>query len=67
VIERSPGRADSSSRWVAGTVPSSREKRYEDWELAAPAGKSLEEVRVIRDEIGLRVRDLLARLGVAIG
>jgi arsenate reductase (thioredoxin) len=34
-------------------------KRYEDWELDDPAGKTLEEVRPIRDEIGRRVRQLL--------
>ena len=39
-------------------------QRYEDWELDDPAGKPLEQVRPIRDEIGQRVRDLLARLGV---
>jgi arsenate reductase (thioredoxin) len=39
-------------------------KRYEDWALDDPKGKSLEEVRPIRDEIGVRVRDLLERLGV---
>jgi arsenate reductase len=38
-------------------------KRYEDWPLADPAGKSLEEVRPIREEIDRRVRDLVARLG----
>jgi protein-tyrosine-phosphatase len=39
-------------------------KRYLDWELDDPAGKSVEEVRPIRDEIELRVRGLLAELGV---
>ena len=37
-------------------------KRYLDWELRDPAGKSLDEVRPIRDEIDRRVRDLLAEL-----
>lgn len=37
-------------------------KRYLDWELPDPAGKTLEEVRPIRDEIDRRVRDLLAEL-----
>jgi arsenate reductase (thioredoxin) len=35
-------------------------KRYEDWELEDPAGKDLETVRRIRDEIAARVRALLA-------
>jgi protein-tyrosine-phosphatase len=39
-------------------------KRYVDWELDDPAGKSVEEVRPIRDEIERRVRGLLAELGV---
>jgi protein-tyrosine-phosphatase len=39
-------------------------KRYMDWELDDPAGKSVEEVRPIRDEIERRVRVLLGELGV---
>ncbi len=37
-------------------------KRYLDWDLPDPAGRSLEEVRPIRDEIDSRVRDLLSEL-----
>lgn len=37
-------------------------KRYEDWELADPAGQSLETVRTIRDDIHDRVRILAASL-----
>ena len=37
-------------------------KRYEDWELDDPAGKDIETVRRIRDEIGERVRLLLEEL-----
>ena len=37
-------------------------KRYLDWELPDPAGKSLEEVRPIRDEIDRRVHALLSEL-----
>lgn len=37
-------------------------KRYEDWELADPAGLGIEEVRPIRDAIERRVRQLLATL-----
>jgi arsenate reductase (thioredoxin) len=37
-------------------------KRYEDWALEDPAGKDLETVRRIRDEIDLRVQALLADL-----
>ena len=33
-------------------------KRYEDWDLPDPAGKPLEEVRSLRDEIGARVEHL---------
>ena len=39
-------------------------KRYEDWVLTDPAGKGVEEVRPTRDEIGARVGELLASLGV---
>jgi len=37
-------------------------KRYVDWELPDPAGKPLEEVRPIRDEIAARVETLLEEL-----
>ncbi len=40
-------------------------KRYEDWELADPFGKSVDEIRPVRDEIGRRVAELLAGLGVS--
>ena len=42
-------------------------KHYEDWELDDPAGKSIAEIRPIRDEIGRRVNDLLDRLEVLPG
>ena len=35
-------------------------KRYEDWEVEDPAGKSVEEVRRIRDDIAARVQALVA-------
>src|SRR3954467_4818631 len=37
-------------------------KRYEDWKLEDPAGKGVESVRPIRDEIKIRVEALLADL-----
>ena len=37
-------------------------KRYEDWELDDPAGKDLETVRRIRDEIDERVQKLIGEL-----
>jgi protein-tyrosine-phosphatase len=37
-------------------------KRYEDWRLEDPAGKDLETVRRIRDEIDRRVHALVADL-----
>ncbi|MDG4666998.1 arsenate reductase ArsC [Mycobacterium sp. 236(2023)] len=39
-------------------------KRYENWELADPAGRGVADVRPIRDEIEAHVRTLLAALGV---
>jgi arsenate reductase len=41
-------------------------KRYEDWVLDDPAGMGVEAVRPIRDEIGRRVRELLADLDVVV-
>ncbi len=37
-------------------------KRYEDWELSDPAGRSSDEVRLVRDDIDRRVKALLADL-----
>ncbi|HEY3501707.1 MAG TPA: arsenate reductase ArsC [Actinocatenispora sp.] len=37
-------------------------KRYLDWDLPDPAGRTLEAVRSVRDEIDRRVRALLAEL-----
>ena len=37
-------------------------KRYLDWELDDPAGKSVDEVRVIRDQIDERVKSLVGEL-----
>lgn len=37
-------------------------KRYEDWELEDPAGKGVESVRPIRDDIKVRVEELIASL-----
>jgi arsenate reductase (thioredoxin) len=39
-------------------------KRYVDWELDDPAGQTVEAVRPIRDEIGQRIRGLLAELDI---
>jgi len=39
-------------------------KRYEDWTLDDPAGKGVDDVRPVRDEIERRVRELLSGLGV---
>lgn len=39
-------------------------KRYVDWELDDPAGKSVEDIRSIRDDLEQRVRVLMSELGV---
>ena len=40
-------------------------KRYEDWELADPAGLDIAAVRPVRDDIRVRVEALLDQIGVA--
>ena len=42
-------------------------KRYEDWELDDPAGREVDAVRPIRDEVERRVRRLLDSLDVPPG
>ncbi|OMC41518.1 phosphotyrosine protein phosphatase [Mycolicibacterium fortuitum] len=46
------------------TCPVFPGKRYENWELADPAGLGIDAVRPIRDDIEHRVRVLLADLGI---
>jgi arsenate reductase (thioredoxin) len=46
------------------TCPVLPGKRYVDWPLADPAGKGVDAVRPIRDEIEQRVRGLMTELGV---
>ncbi|TMC99605.1 MAG: arsenate reductase ArsC [Chloroflexi bacterium] len=40
-------------------------KRYEDWDLEDPAGKDIETVRRIRDEIDARVQALVEELATS--
>jgi arsenate reductase len=44
------------------TCPIFPGKRYEDWELTDPAGRPIEVVREVRDEIRARVEKLVAEL-----
>ncbi len=44
------------------TCPIFPGKRYEDWELEDPAGKDLETVRRVRDDIRGRIEALLAEI-----
>jgi arsenate reductase (thioredoxin) len=48
------------------TCPYFPGKRYDDWEIDDPAGQGADAVRPIRDEIGQRVRTLLAELDVPV-
>jgi arsenate reductase len=45
-----------------GACPVYPGKRYLDWDLPDPAGRTVEHVRPIRDEIDRRVRELLTDL-----
>ena len=47
------------------TCPIFPGKRYEDWELEDPAGKDLDTVRQVRDDIKSRVEALLAEIEAA--
>ena len=37
-------------------------KRYEDWDLVDPAGRGIEEVRQVRDDIKARIQQLISEL-----
>lgn len=36
--------------------------RYEDWELTDPAGKGIDDVRLVRDDIKARIQQLVSQL-----
>jgi protein-tyrosine-phosphatase len=46
------------------SCPIFRGKRYLDWEVDDPAGRPVEDVRAIRDDLGERVRSLVVELGL---
>jgi protein-tyrosine-phosphatase len=46
------------------TCPVFPGKRYEDWELADPAGTGLDAVRPIRDDIRVRILTLLGEIDI---
>jgi arsenate reductase (thioredoxin) len=48
------------------TCPVLPGKRYLDWPLEDPAGKGVEAVRPIRDQIRVRVEELMVDLGVPV-
>lgn len=48
------------------TCPYFPGKRYEDWQLADPAGQGVAAVRPIRDDIKTRITALLEDLGVPV-
>ncbi|MEN3318233.1 MAG: hypothetical protein V7643_1634 [Mycobacterium sp.] len=47
------------------TCPIIPGRSYVDWKLPDPAGQPMDVVRPVRDEIEVRVRDLLLSLGIA--
>ncbi|MEU1361181.1 arsenate reductase ArsC [Micromonospora zamorensis] len=49
------------------TCPVFPGKRYEDWQLEDPAGKGVEAVRRVRDQIRERVEKLLSELNLSEG
>jgi arsenate reductase len=71
IADRVPQRlSDDLARWADVVVtmgcgdecPYIPGKRYIDWDLPDPKGMPLEQVREVRDEIGRRVRGLVAEL-----
>jgi arsenate reductase len=68
VLPRRLGQSDAEWADVVVTMGCGDEcpyipgKRYVEWELEDPAGRALDEVRALRDEIARRVDDLLVGL-----
>lgn len=76
VADRTPQKlTDELGRWADIVItmgcgdecPYIPGKEYVDWDLTDPAGKSLAEVRVIRDDISRRVDELATELGAREG
>ena len=74
LAERVPhGLTEDDARWADVVVtmgcgdkcPYIPGRRYVDWDLPDPAGRPIEEVREIRDEIERRVTELVAELDAA--
>jgi len=72
VADRTPHRLDRADiQWADLVVtmgcgdecPYVPGKRYIDWELDDPAGRPMDEVRMIRDDIQGRVAELIQELG----
>ena len=72
IADRTPQKlTDDLARWADIVVtmgcgdacPYIPGRRYIDWELPDPAGKPLDEVRAVRDEISQRVNTLATELG----
>ena len=55
----------NAARGCGDACPLLPGKLYEDWELDGPAGKTLKEIRPIRDEIRDRVTSLIEKLATA--
>jgi len=71
LADRVPHRLDrADAEWADAVVtmgcgdacPYVPGKRYVDWELPDPSGKSIDEVRAIRDEIASRIGALVREL-----
>jgi len=71
IADRTPHRlSDDDAHWAdivvtmgcGDSCPVIPGRRYLDWNLTDPAGKSIDEVRAIRDEIATRVNTLAAEL-----
>jgi arsenate reductase (thioredoxin) len=69
-MNRPQGLSDDLAQWADVVVtmgcgdecPYIPGKKYIDWDLTDPAGRSLDEVRAIRDDINRRVGDLAREL-----
>ncbi len=73
IAGRAPHRSTAEAEWADVVItmgcgdacPYNPGKRYVDWELEDPAGKELDEMRRIRDEIARRIGVLLDELSVS--
>ena len=66
LVPRTVHRSDVIVLLGVQDIPGVPGKRYENWDIADPKGKSLEEVRAIRDQLEEKILQLLKEMNITV-